>query len=121
MDLADDFPNDKIYEAQEIIHKLDAMIKDIEDRRASVNKIKTEVDNEGKKLDFIIGDVCEVKESMVKSGAFESSLNKLEKKIDDMVDHSHVSVLCSAIVAFSVGVIVGFVIKKITYRICIDV
>ena len=128
MDLSDDFPNSKVYDAQAIIQRLDSIIKDIESKRTAINRMHTDIDNEGTKLDFIIKSIHEIKQSMIGDYQLKSAMAELERKLDGKLqmmnkvvsnppseydeESNTPAIVISVIFGFSVGVIVGFFMRR---------
>lgn len=128
MDLSDDFPNSKVYDAQAIIQRLDSIIKDIESKRATINRMQNDINNEGTKLDFIIKSIHEIKQEMIGEYQLKSLVTELERKLDckiqmmnkivktpqpELDDESNApTIVISLILGFSVGVLVGFFMRR---------
>jgi hypothetical protein len=128
MDLSDDFPNNKVHDAQAIIQRLNSIIKDIESRRAAINRMQNDIDNEGTKLDFIVKNIHEIKQSMIGDYQLKSVMAELERKLDVKLqmmnrvasnppsepdEESNIpTIAVSVILGFSIGVIFGFFMRR---------
>jgi len=132
MDLTEDFPNGKVYDAQAIIQRLDAMIKEIESKRATINRMHNDITNEGTKLDFIIKSLHEIQQSMIGDYQLKSVMVDLEKRLDGKLngmerdimnkfstieppeneESSFPTVIISAFLGLSIGIMVGFFMRR---------
>ena len=133
MDISDDFPINKIYDAEEIIKKFDKVIKDIEFKKSLINRIDDNINKEFDKLDIIIKDIHDVKQ-LIKNTEFNitESLNKtnehvdrsvqilltkLEAKIDDIdIPKPSENIELLTFIGFTSGLSLGLLISLIFYK-----
>ena len=92
MDLSNDFPYTKIYDAQEIIDKFDKVVNDIELKKNTIDILHENLDEELAKLDTIIKDTKDIKQILQNVEInLQQTLYNTESNIQDSIKNTDIN------------------------------